>query len=342
MRVLLIGGTMFIGKRLVARLLDAGHEITLFHRKAAHPFGPEVRSVVGDRNDALSVRSALAGLHFDAVYDLAYDWERGTTGPQVEATAKAVPGDLSRYIFISSVAAYGAGLNRDSLNHDPLNHDSLNHGEDDPLAADSDSNQYVRNKAMSERALFRMHRESQFPAVTMRPPFVYGPENPFYREAFFWDRIRNDRPVIVPGDGKRLMQFVYVDDLVTACCNALENPAAVGRAFNVACEKAVTQAELVSEFARAAGKQASIVYVPREIIERSGGNVFRDPLYFGEYYDVPSITETVDRVQRLLGVELTAFATGLRETYQWYAGRPAQRSADFSFEDKLLREAAAA
>jgi 2'-hydroxyisoflavone reductase len=327
MRVLLIGGTMFIGKRLVARLLDAGHEITLFHRKAAHPFGSEVRSVVGDRNDGASVRSALAGQHFDAVYDIAYDWERGTTGAQVEATAKAVPGDLSRYIFMSSVAAYGNGLN---------------HGEDDLLAPDSDSNDYIRNKAMSERALFRMHRESQFPAVTMRPPFVYGPENPFYREAFFWDRIRNDRPVIVPGDGKRLMQFVYVDDLVTACCNALDNPAAVGRAFNVACENPVMQTALVTEFARAAGKQASIVYVPREIIERSGGSAFRDPLYFGEYYDVHSITEVVDRVQRLLGVELTPFASGLRETYRWYAGRPAQRSADFSFDDKLLREAAAA
>jgi nucleoside-diphosphate-sugar epimerase len=318
---------MFIGKRLVARLLDAGHEITLFHRKAAHPFGPEVRSVVGDRNDADSARSALAGQHFDAVYDIAYDWERGTTGAQVEATAKAVPGDLSRYIFMSSVAAYGSGLN---------------HGEDDPLAPDSDANDYIRNKAMSERALFRMHRESQFPAVTMRPPFVYGPENPFYREAFFWDRFRNDRPIIVPGDGKRLMQFVYVDDLVTACCNALENPAAVGHAFNVACEKAVTQTELVSEFARAADKQARIVHVPREIIERNGGSVFRDPLYFGEYYDVHSITERVERVQRVLGVELTPFASGLRETYRWYVGRPALRSADFSFEDKLLREAAAA
>jgi len=326
-RILLIGGTMFIGKRLVARLLDAGHDITLFHRKASHPFGPDVRSVVGDRNDALSVRGALAGRHFDAVYDLAYDMERGTTGAQVEETAKAVPGDLSRYIFMSSVAAYG---------------DGLNHVEDDPLAPDTDSNDYVRNKAMSERALFRMHRESEFPAVTMRPPFVFGPENPFYREAFFWDRIRNDRPIIVPGDGKRLMQFVYVDDLVTACCNALENPAAAGRAFNVACEKPVTQTELVTELATAAGKQARIMYVPREIIERNGGNVFSEPLYFGEYYDVHSITGVVDRVQHLLEVELTPFASGLGETYRWYEGRPALRNADFLFEDKLLREATAA
>jgi hypothetical protein len=84
------------------------------------------------------------------------------------------------------------------------------------------------------------------------------------------------------------------------------------------------------------------VYVPREIIQRNGGNVFSEPLYFGEFYDLPSITEVVDRVQRLLGVELTPFASGLRETYRWYEGRPALRSADFWFEDKLLHEAAAA
>jgi nucleoside-diphosphate-sugar epimerase len=327
MRILLIGGTMFIGKRLVRRLLSGGHQITLLHRRPEHPFGPEIRSAVADRNDAASVRTALRGLKFDAVYDIAYDWERGTTGQQVEATAKAIPGEISRYIFISSVAAYGSGLN---------------HVEDDPLAPDTHPDPYVRNKSMSEQALFRMNREENFPVVTMRPPFVYGPENPFYREAFFWDRIRRNRPVIVPGDGERLMHFVYVDDLVTACCHALENPGAVGLAFNVANEKPVSQADLVREFAKAAGKQISAVRVPREIIERNGGNVFQEPLYFGQYYDLHSITEVVERMKRVLRVEPMPFAAGLRETFEWYAERDENRSLDFSFEDKLIREAEAA
>jgi 2'-hydroxyisoflavone reductase len=326
MRILVIGGTLFIGKRLVKRLLDAGHEVTLLHRRAAHPFGGRVRSVVADRNDTISVRDALAGYHYDAVYDIAYDMERGTTGQQVEATARAVPGDLSRYIFISSVAAYG---------------DGLDHVEDDALVLDTDSNEYSRNKAGSERALFRMHRESGFPSVTIRPPFVYGPENPFYREAFFWDRIRRNRPIVVPGYGERLMQLVYVDDLVTACFNALENPSAVGLAFNVAHEQAVSQMGLVTELADTAGKKISIVPVPRDLIERNGGSVFRDPLYFGQYYDLPPITTVVDRVKRVLRVEPTPFATALRETFRWYADQPEQRPPDFSFDDKLIVEAAA-
>ena len=325
MRVLVIGGTLFIGKLLVKRLLGAGHEVTILHRKAEHPFGRKVRNAIADRNDAASIRSALTAQRFDAVYDIAYDWERGTTAQQVEATAKAIPGDITRYIFMSSVAAYG---------------DGLNHAEDDPLASDMHANDDVRNKAGSERALFRMYHESRFPVVTMRPPFVYGPENPFYREAFFWDRLKADRPVIIPGDGNRLMQFVYVNDLVEACFNALEKHTAPGRAFNVADEKPFTQVEVVNEFAKAMGKQATVVRVPREIIARNGGNAFTDPLYFGQYYDVPPITEAVGRVKRVLNVALTPFAVGLKETLKWYTKHAAEhKTPNFSFEDKLIQQA---
>ncbi len=326
MRILVIGGTLFIGKLLVTRLLEAGHEITLLHRKAKNPFGSSVADAVADRNDAAAIKSALAGRRFDAAYDIAYDWERGTTARQVEATALSIPGELSRYIFMSSVAAYGEGLN---------------HDEDDALAPASHPNSYVRNKAESERVLFRLHRSSGFPAVTFRPPFVYGPENPFYREAFFWDRIRLGRPVIVPDDGTRLMQFGYVSDLVAACLAALQNPSAPGRAFNIGNQAPVTHSEAVSAFAGACGKPVEIVRVPRPIIERNGGSVFAEPFYFGQYLDLPPITERLARVQRELGITLTPFPAGLTETFQWYSAQAPRRNLDFTLEDKLIREARA-
>lgn len=325
MRILVIGGTLFIGKLLVTRLVEGGHEVTILHRKAEHPFGPGVRNAIADRNDLTAVRSALAGRRFDAVFDIAYDWERGTTAQQVEATTMAIPGDLSRYVFMSSVAAYGEGLDRK---------------EDGLLAPDGHPESYVRNKAASERALFRLHGESGFPAVTLRPPFVYGPENPFYREAFFWDRIRLGRPVIVPGQGDRLMQFVYVDDLVNACLAALENPAAPGHAYNVADEKPLTHVEVINAFAAVMGRPVSIVRVPREIIEHNGGNAFGDPLYFAQYFDLPPITEVVDRVTRDLGVSLTPFAAGLQQTYKRYTEHGLRPELDFTFEDQLIRQAA--
>src|SRR3954470_1379036 len=109
MRILVIGGTLFIGKALVKRLIAADHEVTVLHRRGDHPFGKRVHNAKADRNNAVAVKSALSGQRFDAVYDFAYDWERGTTGHQVEACAKAIPGDISRYVFMSSVAAYGDG-----------------------------------------------------------------------------------------------------------------------------------------------------------------------------------------------------------------------------------------
>ena len=327
-RILVIGGTLFIGRHLVEHLLKAGHEIYLLHRKPEHPFGRRVQNLIADRNDPAAVRNVVGKTRFDVVYDLAYDWERGTTAAQVEATAKFFEGKIARYIFLSSVAAYG---------------DGLNHHEGDALAPDDHPSPYVRNKAMSERALFRMHQRSGFPVVTLRPPFVYGPGNPFYREAFFWDRFRAGRPVILPSQGYRLMQFVYVYDLVDALHKVMEQRNAVGHAFNVANPRPITQHELVIDLAKAAGvENPQIVSIPRELIHRAGGQVIGDKrLYFGDYFDVPAITEIITKAQRMLTFKPTDFLTGLKATYRDYLKRRPFPKPDFSFEDELLSRFAA-
>ena len=310
-RVLVIGGTLFIGRELVRRLMERGDQVTILHRgKSQLPAGTD--EILCDRNDSSAVEDALKGRAFDLVFDNVYDWERGTTAEQVAATASAC-GGVHRYVFVSSVAAYGSGENC---------------REDAPLGVGSD-NPYIRNKAQSEAALFQMHRERGFPAVTVRPPFVYGPENPFYREAFFWDRILRGRPVIIPEDGARPMHFVYVKDLVRAMLRAAETDAAIGQAYNIADAQPLTQVDAVRAFAAAAGMDAKLVFVSRAKIEAAGGGVFQPPLYFGEYYDLPGITESIDKARRDLAFEPTPFSEGLAETYQWYLDqrRPAP---DFS------------
>src|SRR5438270_2986634 len=232
MKVLVIGGTLFIGRLLVEELLKGGHDVAVLHRKPKHDLGKRVENITADRNDAPSLREALSGRRFDVVFDNVYDWERGTTAAQVEATVRACGPRISRYIFLSSVAAYG---------------DGLNHKESDPLAPDYHPEPYVSHKATTERLLFRMRAQTGFPVVTFRPPFIYGPGNPFYREQFFWDRLRAGRPVVIPGDGHRLMQFVYVQDLVQAMVRVLDEPRAVGEAFNIGDPKPCTQAELVEK-----------------------------------------------------------------------------------------------
>ena len=322
-RVLVIGGTQFVGRLLVERLVKAGHEVSVLHRKPQHNFPKRVHNFVGDRNDAGSIRKAIGTTRFEVVFDNVYDWERGTTGAQVEATAQIFDGRVSRYIFMSSVAAYG---------------DGLNHHEGDALAPDDHSNVYARNKAMSERALFRLHQRTGFPVVTLRPPFVYGPGNPFYREAFFWDRYRAGRPVILPSEGHRLMQFIYVGDLVELAMRTMELKNSIGHAFNAANPRPITQHELVLDLAQAANiKEPQIVSIPREIIYRAGGQATGGhKLYFGQYYDVPAITQIVTKAQRMLSFKPTDFLTGLKTEYRAYQRKRCFGRPDFSFEDELL------
>ena len=321
MKVLVIGGTLFIGRALVEELVKAEHEVAVLHRKAKHDFGRRVDNIMADRNDGDAMRETLSTRRFDVVFDNVYDWERGTTAEQVEATARALGDRLTRYIFISSVGAYG---------------DGLNHKESDPLAPDYHAIPYVRHKATTERLLFRMHAQTGLPLVTFRPPFVYGPGNPFYREQFFWDRLRAGRSIVIPGDGHRLMQFVYVHDLVAAMVRAMEEPRAVGEAFNIGDSKPITQVELVEKLARAANMEPTLARVPRESIQQAGGNAMEEPFYFGEYFDLPPITENIGKVTRMLKVRMTPFETGLKETYRWYTRNHKPRTAGFEFDDKLL------
>jgi nucleoside-diphosphate-sugar epimerase len=323
MKVLVIGGTLFIGRQLVKELCAAGHDVAVMHRKPAHGLPRRAENLMADRNDAEAVQQALDGRRFDVVYDNVYDWERGTTATQVQATVKACGDRVSRYIFMSSVAAYG---------------DGLNHYEGDALAPDNHPDAYVRNKAMTERMLFRLHQRHGLPVVTFRPPFVYGPGNSFYREAFFWDRLRLARPIIIPGDGHRLMQFVYVKDLVQAMVRAMEVPNATGEAFNIGDSRPLTQAEVVQALAAAAGKSAQLVRIPREAILHSGGNPMGDPSYFGVYYDLPPITEKMGKAARMLGIRHTPFEEGLKETWRWYLRKRNGLfpQPDFTFEDRLL------
>ncbi len=321
MNVLVIGGTLFIGRPLVAGLLKAGHQVTVMHRKAGHSLGRRVGEIVADRNDAAAVREAISGKGFEAVFDNVYDWERGTTAAHVEASARACGDRLKRYIFMSSVAAYG---------------DGLNHHEGDALAPDDHPDSYARNKAMTERVLFRLHQRNGFPVVTIRPPFIYGQGNPFYREAFFWDRMRDKRTIIMPGDGRRLMQFVYVKDLVWACLRAMEESSAVGHAFNIANLRPITQTEAVEALAVVAGKHPNVVRLTRDRILRMGGTAMGPRLYFGQYFDLPPITQVVSKAQRVLAFRPTEFQDGLRATYRWYQRHYEPKLRDYSFEDRLL------
>jgi nucleoside-diphosphate-sugar epimerase len=319
MRTLIIGGTLFIGAEIVRRLVTRGHDVTVLHRRAQHDLGPEVRNLQADRGDLDKLRALLRAERFDAVFDVAYDWTKGTTAADVEAAARSGGDELEHYVFVSSIAAYGPGLD---------------HRETDALVPDDDPRVYARNKAASERALFRLHEASGFPVTTFRPPYVHGPRQPFYREQFFWDRLLDGRPIILPDGGTSMMQWVYVGDLAEACVRALEVPEARGEAFNIA-HASITQRGFVETAARVAGMEPRFAAVSREEILAAGGQVSGANLYFGEALDMPPTTEVVEKAPRVLGFAPMDFESALRESFAGYREQP-RRPRDYALEDRLL------
>ena len=319
-RVLVIGGTLFIGRALVEQLLARGDEVVVMHRRKGTPFANRVGEIQCDRNDGAAVRAALEGRQFDLVFDNVYDWQRGTSAEQVSASAKASAStSLRRYVFMSSIAVYGEGGEFD---------------ERAALVAPDYPNPYSVQKAESERALFALHERNAFPMSTLRPAFIYGPHNPFDREAFFWDRLLAGRPIIVPEQGLSTLQWVHVGDVARAAVLAANEGRAIGRAYNVA-GPPVTQIDYLKLLADIAGRRADLVFIPREAIQRQGGQLFAPPLYFGVYLDIPSITVRIERARAELGLDLTPLDEGLRETYRWYQQQERPRP-DFSWEDRLL------
>ena len=161
-----------------------------------------------------SMREALSTRRFDVVFDNVYDLGARHHGRAGGSHRACLRRPLTRYIFLSSVAAYG---------------DGLNHKESDPLAPDYHADA-LRPPQGDHGAAALPHARAERPAGGDVPAAVRlrTASNPFYREQFFWDRLRAGRPIVIPGDGHRLMQFVYVHDLVQAMVRSMEEPRAVG------------------------------------------------------------------------------------------------------------------
>jgi 2'-hydroxyisoflavone reductase len=323
MRILVIGGTQFIGRHTTQKLAGLGHDVSVLHRRDHHDLGPDIRNLQADRGDVAAVTRLIREHDFEVIFDFAYDWQRGTPAAHVEAAASACGDTLQRYVFMSSIAVYGGGIDLQ---------------EDHPLAPDDHPEQYVRHKAAAERVLFRMNARTQFPVTTLRPPFVHGPLQPFYREQFFWDRLLDGRPIILPDGGDTPLQWAYVADVAEVCVRSMSTPAAAGEAFNVAHAGHTTQRGFVEALARVAGVEPRFVAIPRETIFAAGGHPFKTNLYFGEFLDMPPHTSSIEKAARLLDFTPTNFETALRAGFEWYVEQP-RRTVDYAFEDRLLVDA---
>ena len=314
MRVLVIGGTQFVGRHTVEVLLERGHEVAVLNRGVTpDPLPSEVRRLRADRTKVDELRSAIGGLDFDAVVDcIAY------TVDDIEAAYELFRGRIDRYVFISTQAVYAP------TELFPID-------ETLPLL-DGSSFAYAQQKADIERRLEAIGRSEEFPWVSLRPGYIYGPYNnvPVSEPALF-ARIDRDRPILVPGDGRFPSHHTHARDLAEAVLASLQRDEAIGRAYNIFGEYAQTANRLVRAAGEAAGREPRIVRMP------NATNAEARRIFF--YLVRPVLLFTIERAKRELDWRPRFdIETGLADSYRWYheSGYADQQVVDFSVDDEVL------
>jgi nucleoside-diphosphate-sugar epimerase len=252
MKALVIGGTRFVGLRLVRLLAENRHEVTLLNRGKTVARLPEnVKRLYADRRDAQAMKKVLEGLSFDAVYDIT-----GYEPANLEPLAGWLKASAGHYVFLSTTGVYARSEILPVLEDFPRVPVTPNHAGAGP---------YIERKVLAEDYLLDCRRRENLPVTILRCPEIYGPENWMHEREFgFFRRLVEGRPIIVPGNGSSLLHPVYVDDVARTLLAVTGKKAALGQVFNAAGPDWATVDGYLAAAEQALGLQARKVYVPYE------------------------------------------------------------------------------
>ena len=295
MKVLVIGGSGYIGSHTVEELLRRGHDVCIFARGTT-PLKThrQVSFIRGNRQNPKDLAN-LRSQGFDAVVDInAYKRE------DTLAIVQALDGYISRFVHLSSLAV--------------CQQLAVPITEDAPMIADPNAG-YAYDKAECERALRWAYTKNDFPFVSIRPTCVYGQRDYLSRENHFLKRIIAGDPIIIPDSGATPIFAVYVKDLAAVMANALTAKGVEGKSFNVSQPEIVSLKQHIQNIARLAGTEAVIASIPSCLLERLGFNLVHFPYSFP---NEPLIIVDIIAARRELDFAPTPYAKALRETVEWF------------------------
>ncbi len=279
-KVLVTGGTQFASRYIAEYYAQKKYDVYVLNRNTRTQ-SEGVRLIKADRKN---LGNCLKKHHFDVVFDVtAYN------ANDVNLLLDGLIG-FDDYILISSSAVYPEDGTQPFCETSAVGENKI-------------WGEYGMGKLEAERAL-----QARAPgAYILRPPYLYGPMNNVYREAFVFDCAMTQRKFYLPKDGSLRLQFFYIRDLCRFMDILLEkHPGQT--VFNVGNEKAVTVKEWVETCYRVAGKRLETVNVFQDIDQRS---------YFS-FYDYDYFLD-VSRQKELMPTTKPLEA-GLQEAFAWYCG----------------------
>lgn len=280
--VLVTGGTAFVSRYVAAYFVGKGDFVyTLNRNNGAQPVG--VSLIQADRNH---LGDELKKYHFDVVLDMvAY------TARDVNLLLDAL-GSYGEYVLMSSSAVYP----EDGVQ--PF-------AEETPLGFNTFWGSYGTDKIAAEEALQRRNSKGYI----LRPPYLYGPMNNVYREAFVFDCALKERTFYLPQYGHMKLQFFHINDLCRFI-NAILEKKPEQRIFNVGNREAISILDWATLCYKIAGTRFKCIHVPEGIEQRN---------YFS-FYNYEYFVDT--QKQDSLLTKLKPIETGLKEFFEWYMAHP--------------------
>ncbi|PZV27500.1 MAG: 3-beta hydroxysteroid dehydrogenase [Snowella sp.] len=307
MRILIMGGTRFIGVYLTKALVEQGHEVVLFNRGKKPAPIEGIQQIHGDRQDIEQLEK-LKEEQFDVIYD-NNGRELSDTKPLVELFKD----QLKQFVYVSSAGVY-------------LKSDQMPHMEGDAV----DPNSRHKGKFETEAYL----AESGVPWTAIRPVYIYGPQNYNPLEAWFFDRIVRDRVIPIPGNGLHFTQFGHVQDLASAMVAVLGNPQAIGQIYNISGDRYVTFDGLAKAAAIAAGKSAEdlkiVHYNPKDFdFGKKKAFPLRPQHFFADIHKAQTELNWQPEYDLISGLKDSFNRDYLLSNYQ-------ETEVDFSTDDQIL------
>jgi 2'-hydroxyisoflavone reductase len=273
-RLLVLGGTKFLGRAAVESALEGGHEVTLFNRGETNPeLFPEAEKLRGDRDGNLA---ALDGREWDAVIDPS-----GFVPRLVRASAELLRGAVGHYVFVSSISVYREP-------YEPGFDEDAPVFEIEPRTESVDE-EYAELKAACERVL-----EEMLPGAhaSVRAGLIVGPHDPTGRFTYWPLRFAAGGDVLTPGAAEREVQYVDVRDLGAWLVRVAEERTA--GTFNAA-RPAAPFGDLLETCRAVDGSESRIVWVDEAfLVEQGVGQWTELPLWLAGD-DAPFLQADVSR-----------------------------------------------
>jgi|KBSSwiStaDraftv2_1062776.scaffolds.fasta_scaffold214280_2 2'-hydroxyisoflavone reductase len=306
MRILVLGGTRFLGRAFVEAAGERGHTLTLFNRGRTNPgLHPGVERITGDRDGGLG---ALAGRTWDAVMDPSGFFPR-----VVGASASALAKSAERYLFVSSISVYAEPMPRGVDETAPVARLA------DPSVEDIGGGNYGGLKALCEE---RVREAFDDRALVVRPGLIVGPHDTTDRFPYWPRRLARGGEVLAPGSADAPVQLIDVRDLAAWMVTLLERGA--GGTFNATGPaQPLAIGRCLERIAAAVGGNAKLTWVSESFLDAQGVEPWMQLPLWLHAADQPMMMASIERA-RAEGLTLRPLEDTARDTLAWDTARAAR------------------